>query len=201
MNNTNLCKFERFSFFDGAKHPVLESFTFFVGCVLTVKKNFPFASRKKKIKSVHNKERKTNFKFLVLVHTQKKGLIYALCKVEIAFSPSASFSFNFLFVSLAAKFSILCAAGFIHFIIRPRNHWSIHFNVLYEKWNKASQKSVYNNIKRSIKKKRDERTKWMQKKLNNYYVYAMYASLFFFIRFALRKLHDVFSAHCFCGCY
>lgn len=29
MNNTNLCKFERFSFFDGAKHPVLESFTFF----------------------------------------------------------------------------------------------------------------------------------------------------------------------------
>lgn len=95
------------SFLDGAKQDVLESFLFRMA-----------AEEEEKLSAI--KSGKLILNSLLCYGEHTKSLIYALCKLEIAFSLKF---FSFL---PSLRSSPFCAAGFIHFIIRPRNHWSIH---------------------------------------------------------------------------
>lgn len=167
-------------------------------------KNFSLVERKKTKKLSRNKERKTNFKFL---GAQTKTRRFDLCIMQ---------SWNCIFAKCFAAFFVLrfhansspfCVfvAGFIHFIIRPRNHWSIHSSMscTRNEIKRVKSRKVQQQQQRkdcSIRK-RSERNK-CRKKSNNYYVYAMYASLFSFLLLILRRRTSwCFSTHCFCGCY
>lgn len=67
-----------------------------------------------------------------------KSLIYALCTVwNCIFAKCLRTSFHCLRV-----LHFVCRCWFHSlFIIRPRNHWSIHFKVVYEKWNKPRRRT------------------------------------------------------------